>query len=247
MAAQTAVGIVVPQRAAVGGGGMFRYDDPGWTSLGLQHDTTQLYSIETYGGEMYIGTWPNGIVFRYGRTGIWERSGALVSETEVMNLLGYNGKLYAGTLPGAQVWRLDDAGSWTLMRTLDRTPDVRYRRAASMAVYRGELFCGTLPSGTVQSMRAGLVVSDDHALPTGWRHVAAVCTGHGLELYIDGLLVAHDSDAVARGAVPSTTGSTLMLGGGPRAGFEGELAEVRLRQSAMTAVDIAAEAARLLS
>jgi concanavalin A-like lectin/glucanase superfamily protein len=244
--AQTAAGIVVPQRAAEGGGGVFRYEGDGWTSLGLQRDTTQVYSIETYGGQMYIGTWPNGIVYRRGDAESWERSGTLGGETEVMNLLAFNGKLYAGTLPGAQVRRFDDADVWTLIGTLDETPDVRYRRAASMAVYQGELFCGTLPSGTVHSMRAGLVLTDDHALSAGWRHVAAVRNGRRSELYVDGRMVASKSEAETLEAGAPSTWTTLMLGGGPRSGLEGELAEVRLRRSAMPEADVVAEAARKL-
>ena len=47
-----------------GGGGVFRYDgDERWTARGLQPDTTQLYSIETYDGRMHIGTWPTGSCF----------------------------------------------------------------------------------------------------------------------------------------------------------------------------------------
>jgi hypothetical protein len=163
-----------------------------------------------------------------------------------MNLLAYNGALYGGTLPGAQVHRFDDDRGWTLVGTLDRTPDVRYRRAASMAVYRGELFCGTLPSGTVHSMRAGLVASDDRALPTGWRHVAAVRAGRTIELYLDGSLVARRADDAGR--APLDLGaSTLVLGGGPRGGFEGELADVRLYRRALDHAAVAASAAHRLS
>ncbi len=100
--AQTAAGIVVPARSPEGGGAVFRYDpESGWTSLGMQPDTTQVYSIETYGDRLHIGTWPHGIVFRHAH-GQWEACGQVGDETEVMNLLAFNGKLYAGTLPGAR-------------------------------------------------------------------------------------------------------------------------------------------------
>ncbi len=237
--AQTAAGIVVPPRSREGGGGMFRYDeDSSWASLGLQPDTTQVYSIETYGGGLFIGTWPHGIVYRHGGGERWDSCGHLGDETEVMNLLAYNGKLYAGTLPDAEVYRFDEDGGWTIVGTLDRTPDVRYRRAASMAVYRGELFCGTLPSGTVHSMRAGLVVSDDRALPTGWRHVAAVRSGRTIELYVDGSCVARRTDETALAPYDLGAASTLLLGAGPRAGFEGELADIRLYARALGAAEV---------
>ncbi len=60
------------------------------------------------------------------------------------------------------------------MGRVDTTPDVKYRRAWSMAVYRGMLFVGTLPSGKVMSLKAGAVVTLDRQLPSGWVHLAAV-------------------------------------------------------------------------
>ncbi len=240
--AQTAAGIVVPARSPEGGGGVFRYDpESGWTSLGLQPDTTQVYSIETYEDRLHIGTWPHGIVFRHAH-GQWEACGQVGDETEVMNLLAFNGKLYAGTLPGAEVRRLDDAG-WALVGTLDRTPDVRYRRVASMAVFRGELFAGTLPSGRVHSMTVGLVASDDRALGTGWRHVAAIRRGPAAELFIDGELVGRRAGDGVR-SLGLDRPETLTLGGGPRGGFEGELANVRLHDRALTEGQVQAAAAR---
>ena len=67
----------------------------------------------------------------------------------------YNGKLYAGTLPLADVYRYDDNSKWTPVGQLDKTPNVRYRRAWTMAVYQGKLYCGVLPSGHVLSLEAG--------------------------------------------------------------------------------------------
>lgn len=63
--ALTKAGVVVAARSSVGGGGVFRYDGgEQWTSRGLQPDSTQLYSIETYAGNLHVGTWPTGLVFR---------------------------------------------------------------------------------------------------------------------------------------------------------------------------------------
>ena len=240
--AQTAAGVVVPARAPEGGGGMFRHDGgTTWTSLGLQPDTTQVYSIETYDGALHIGTWPRGLVFRHGGEQQWDSCGQVGDETEVMNLLAYNGKLYAGTLPGAEIHRLDDGG-WQRVGTLDRTPDVRYRRAASMAAFKGQLFCGTLPSGTVHSMTAGLVVSHDRALPTGWRHVAAVRDGPAVALYVDGALVDRREAGNELALAGVATTLPLLLGGGPRASFEGELSTVRLFGRALRAVEVATAA-----
>jgi hypothetical protein len=243
--AMTKAGVVVPARSGSGsGGGVFRYDGGGrWTSRGLQPDTTQLYSIETYGGRMYIGTWPTGLVFRAVDLDVpdeatWESVGRLGDETEIMNLQAYNGMLYGGTLPHAQLYRYDADDVWTPLTTLDATPDVRYRRAASMVVHRGELFVGTLPSAHVHSMRVGWVASADRSLAPGWHHLAGIRRGGSVSLFVDGLEV---STVMGQAADPATPrGVPLLLGSGPRAGLEGELAEVRLWNRALQPNDVRA-------
>ena len=226
---QTRAGVVVAAESDQGGGGIFRYDGgERWTSCGLQPDTTQVYSIETHGGRMHISTWPTGLVFRLADSGAWESTGRLGDETEVMALASFNGMLYAGTLPHAQVHRLDANGGWTALRTLDTTPDVLYRRAHAMGVYRGELFCGTLPAADVFSMRAGLTVSHDRSLPVGWHHVAAVRSGPTISLHVDGRRVASRIDDETDRPLDLGRGPSLRLGGGPQAGLDGELAGVRL-------------------
>ena len=242
--AQTAAGIVVPARSADGGGGMFRFDGDGrWTSLGLQPETTQVYSIETYGGEMLIGTWPNGLVFRHGGGARWIGQGRLGDDTEVMNLLAFNGKLYGGTLPGAHIYRFDGPDRWPRVGTIDSTPDVLYRRVASMVVFAGRLFSGTLPSGRVHSLQAGLVATDDRALASGRRHIAAVRTADAVELFVDGRSVGRAR--AGDGAAPLDLGSgTLVLGDGPRARFEGRMGPVRLDRRALDVHEIAALATR---
>jgi hypothetical protein len=238
---QTAAGIVVAAESSEGGGGVFRYDGgETWTSCGMQRDTTQVYSIETHGGRMHISTWPTGLVFRRNDAGGWDDTGRLGDETEVMALTSYNGMLYAGTLPHAEVHRFDGDGAWTRLRTLDETPDVLYRRAHAMGVYRGALFCGTLPGGRVFSMRTGVGVSHDRAMPVGWRHVAAVRAAGQLALYVDGTRVA---ESAARGDAPVLVlgGATVLtLGGGPHAGLDGELARIRLHGRALEPAEIAA-------
>ncbi len=230
--AQTAAGIVVPQQSAEGGGGVFRYDGgTRWTSLGLQPDTTQVYSIETFGGAMHIGTWPNGIVYRRTDAGGWECAGNVCGETEVMNLLSFNGLLYAGTLPLAMIARLDGEASWTEVGRVDDTPAVRYRRAASMAVHRGEVVVGSLPSGRVHSMRVGQAVSTGRAVAPGPHHLTAIRRGPTLELYLDGALVATGTDPARRvldlGELPE-----LVVGAGPRGPFTGSVDRVELRAAA---------------
>jgi len=246
--ALTKAGVVVPQRDAAGGGGVFRHDGgERWTSRGLQPDTTQVYSIETYGGRLHVGTWPTGLVFRAedieapGDAG-WRSIGRLGDETEIMNLQTYNGMLYGGTLPHAQVYRYDDDDAWSPIATLDETPDVRYRRAASMVVFGGRLFVGTLPSAHVYSISAGSVATHDRTLPPGWHHLAGVRRGATVALFVDGSPVAEGHGAV-EGTIAPAPGTPLLLGGGPRAGFEGELAGVRLWDRALGPGELRALAA----
>ena len=244
--AQTKAGVVVAARSAEGGGGVFRYEGGDrWVSRGLQPDTTQLYSIETYGDRLHIGTWPAGLVFRGanldgGDDATWQPIGQLGDETEIMNLQAYNGMLYGGTLPHAQIFRYDADDDWSLVATLDATPDVRYRRAASMALFRGELWVGTLPSGHVHSMRAGAVASDDGSLAPGWRHLAGVRRGDRVELFVDGQMVATSEVTTIGESVAPDAGTPLVIGGGPRAGFEGELADVRVWDRALDPGELAA-------
>jgi len=246
--AMTKAGVVVPARDASGGGGIFRYDGgESWTSLGLQPDTTQIYSIETYGGRMYIGTWPTGLVFRAegleaGGDARWVSTGRLGDDTEVMNLQAYNGMLYGGTLPGARLYRYDGDHEWLAVGTVDDTPDVRYRRAASMVLFGGELYVGTLPSAHVHSMRAGAVASHDRGLGGGWHHLAGVREGRRVTLYLDGIAVA-SAEGDVEGALAPAPGTPLVLGGGPRADLEGELADVRLWDRALDGATIARMAA----
>ncbi len=247
--ALTKAGVVVAARSTEGGGGVFRYDGGDrWVSRGLQPDTTQLYSIETYGNRLHIGTWPAGLVFRGSELdgagdASWQPIGRLGDETEIMNLQAYNGTLYGGTLPHAQVFRYDADDDWALVATLDATPDVRYRRAASMVLFGGELWVGTLPSGHVHSLRAGAVASNDGSLAPGWHHLAGVRRGDRVELYVDGRGVATSEVTTIAGSVAPDAETPLVLGGGPRAGFEGELADVRVWDRALDPAELAAFAA----
>jgi hypothetical protein len=78
----------------------------------------------------------------------------------------------------------------------------------------------------------------------GWHHVAAVREGSAVALYVDGALVdRRTADAESRSAAVATA-PPLVLGGGPRAGFEGELAGVRLFGRALTGDEVASAASR---
>jgi hypothetical protein len=234
--AKTRAGLVVPPRSESGGGGMFRWEGgTSWRSVGMQPDTTQVYSVAVHQGDMWIGTWPNGLAFRYAGDERWDRRGRLGDETEVMGMVDYNGKLYGGTVPHAQVYRLDEPGTWVLTGRLDHTPDVLYRRAASMAIHQGRLFCGTLPSGAVWSLETGVVVSHDSYLGSGWHHVAATREDGRLALYVDGRCVAQTD---GRPGLDIGNEEPLTIGGGPQGGFTGWMRDVQVFRGALAPVEI---------
>lgn len=234
--AQTRAGIVVAARSSRGGGGVFRWHGGTvWRSLGLQPETTQVYSMAVHDGAIHIGTWPTGLVFR--RVGErWVRRGRLGGETEVMGMLTYNGMLYAGTVPHAEVHRFDDGGSWTRVGTLDETPDALYRRASSMAVFDGRLFVGTLPSGMVWAMDTGQCVSLASEFPGGWHHVAAIRSSASVSLLLDGDLVATRAGYAAPSHIAPDV--DLLIGGGRQDGFDGWLRDVMVHRRALAPQEI---------
>ena len=156
-----------------------------------------------------------------------------------MGMMVYNGKLYAGTLPLAEVFRYDGENDWVSTGQLDATPDVRYRRAWTMAVYQGRLFCTTLPSGNVLSLEAGRNVTHDHALPNGWHHLAAVRADGVLRLYVDGALAAESAPFTAADYDLSTK-EPLRIGCGQIGPFSGSLSDVRFYNRALNDTQVAA-------
>jgi hypothetical protein len=219
------------------GGRVYRYDGNDWKDFGNLGDNTQTYSFAIHRSRLCVGTWPSGRVYRLNEDR-WDDLGRLGNELEVMGMLVHNGQLYAGTLPLAQVYRFDGVGRWTKTGQLDQTPDVRYRRAWTMAQYRGRLMCSTLPSGHVYSLDAGPCVTYDRPIPAGWRHVAAVKHGSLLKLYVDGKLVAESSKFDPK-AFDLTTAEPLRVGAGPGDFFRGALYDVRIYRQAIKSEEIA--------
>jgi lysophospholipase L1-like esterase len=217
---------------------VYRFDGASWTHVGTLEASGQTYSFEVHRGELYVGTWPNGRVFRYQHGIKWIDAGRLGQEKEVMGMAVHNGKLYAGTLPSAAVYRYEGGTSWMNTGRLDFTPDVRYRRAWSMAVFRGRLFCGTLPSGHVHALTAGPSVTLDRELKPGWRHLAAVRHGSRLELFVDGKLIGV-SEPFDRSAFNLTNDQPLTIGFGAHDYFRGRLSDLRLYGRALSADEIA--------
>lgn len=222
------------------GGDVYTYDGTSWKHEAKLEENTQTYAFAVYNGQLHSATWPSGKVYRQDAPGQWSDTGRLGEELEVMPMFPYNGSLYAGTLPLAQVYRYNGLpGSWTLLKQLDTTPDVKYRRVWSMALHEGQLYCGTLPSGHVHALRVGDCTSTGRPLSAGWQHVAAVRQADRLQIYINGELA---SETAAARQTPLNLGEfpVLVIGGGPHDYFAGALSEVRLYDCALTAAQITA-------
>lgn len=205
-------------------GSVYRFDGTSWKDLGLvAGDITQTYSFTTYQNSLHVSTWPAGKVFRLDAGDKWTDCGRLGNEQEVMGMLVHNGAFYAGTLPAGEVYRYSGGTSWQLLKQLDATPDVRFRRVWTMATFQGRLFATTLPSGHIWSMSAGSLATHDHELADGWHDIVAQRKDGRLRLFLDGKLVA---EADAAGLDLKTAGRALTVGEGPRGQFAGRIRNV---------------------
>lgn len=211
-------------------GHVYRYDGQGWEDCGLVGDNTQNYAFNIYEGNLYSATWPSGRVYRFDGINRWTDIGRLGNELEVMAMMTYNGRMLAGTLPLAEVYAYEGDTLWTRMDQLDRTPDVRYRRAWTMAEHDGKVFCSTLPSGKIFYYESGKVVSAKESLPAGWQHVAAVKTKDELQLFINGRLVGKRSLDASYDLNPDVP---LKIGFGPTDYFNGKMRDVRIYDRAL--------------
>jgi len=196
-----------------------------------------------HGGELYVSEWPNAMVYRHGGGTKWIDCGRLGQELETMPLVVYNGKMYAGTLPLAEIYRYDGSTTWTRTARVDFTPDVKYRRAWSMAVYQGRLFVGTLPSGHVHSFEAGRNATYDRALEPGWRHIVAVKAGGQLRLYVDGKRVAA-SASFTPADYDLSNDVPMKIGFGSHDYFNGRMKDLRIYGRALSDREIAENAKR---
>ena len=219
-------------------GSVFRFDGNSWETVGQIPGATQTYGFGVYRGELYVSEWPQAHVFKYQGGTQWEDVGKLGQELEAMPLLVYNGKLYGGTLPTAEVYRYDDHQVWNRIGRVDHTPDVKYRRAWSMAVFQGRLFVGTLPSGRVLSIEAGRNVTYDHELAAGWHHIAAVRDTDRLRLYVDGKNVG-ESARFDRTDFDLSNSSPVRIGFGAQDYLDGSLSDVHLYRGVLSAEDVA--------
>ncbi len=219
------------------GGHVYRYDGSQWMDCGQLGDNTQTYSFAVYEGRLYVGTWPSGRVYRFEDIDRWTDVGRLGDELEVMGMLVHNGRLLAGTLPLAEVYSYEGAETWRRLTRLDHTPDVKYRRAWTMAEYAGEVFCSTLPSGKVFAFSAGRNVHSGQTWPAGWHHLAAVRSSDRLRLYVGGQEAAQSATFEAE-QFDLDTRLPLRIGFGSNDYFLGRLADLRLYRRALIPAEI---------
>ncbi len=219
------------------GGHVYRFDGERWTDCGQLGENTQTYSFTQYDGRLYVGTWPSGRVFRFENLAQWTDAGRLGQELEVMGMAVHNGRLLAGTLPLAEVYAYDGGDSWKRLIQLDATPDVKYRRAWTMAEHDGEVFVSTLPSGKVFACSVGQQVMWGHTLSSQWHHVAAVKSADRLTLYLNGDKVAQ-SPKFAANHYNLASQSPLRIGAGMNGTLNGRLADVRVYRRSLNATEI---------
>lgn len=224
------------------GGRVYRFDGSTWQDFGLVADNTQTYSFANYNNALHVGTWPSGKVYRLEDINRWIDAGRLGEELEVMGMLVHNGRLFAGTLPLAKVYART-ADAWKELTQLDHTPDVKYRRAWTMAEHDGQLFCSTLPSGHVHACSQGTQVAWGHAFPSGWHHVAASRAQGLLKLTVDGRPITQTAvrpKSLSEEGKPYdlTNANDLLIGSGVNGSLGGQLADVRVYQRALSAEEI---------
>ena len=219
------------------GGHVYRFDGRVWEDCGRLGENTQTYSFTQYDGHLYVGTWPSGSVYRFEAPDKWSDCGRLGDELEVMGMMVHNGRFLAGTLPLAEVYEYQGLSAWKRLAQLDHTPDVRYRRAWTMAEHAGQLFCSTLPSGRIFSMSAGQQVQWGHTLPAKWCEIIAVRSSDRLTLFVDRQQVAQ-STAVDTTSWNLNSTAPLRIGAGMNGTLNGRIADLRIYRGALSPTKI---------
>jgi len=227
-------------------GHVYRYDGSAWTDcgqVGEEKVNTQCYAFAVYEGKLYVATWASGRVYRFDGINQWTDVGRLGKELEVMGMLVHNGRLIAGTLPLGEVYSYEGDTTWLRMDQLDKTPDVKYRRAWTMAEHDGKVFCSTLPSGKIYGFEAGKSVMSPNEVPSGWQHIAAIKTKDRLKLYVNGKLVG-ETKIPASIKFNLNSEVPLKIGFGSNDYFYGRMRELRLYNRALSNGEIAELSAR---
>lgn len=208
-------------------GNVYRYDGSEWVDCGKVGENTQCYGFATYQGKLYVSTWPSGKVYSFEGIHNWKDAGRLGNELEVMGLIVHNGQLLGGTLPLAETYIYKGDTIWKRMEQLDKTEDVRYRRAWTMAEHNGKVYCSTLPSGHIYAYEAGKSVAWNPSFPTGWHHIVASKSANSLKLYVDGQFV-NETKIPDSLSFNMESAAPLRIGFGQNDVFNGQIKEVRL-------------------
>jgi hypothetical protein len=231
-----------------------------WKPMGKKpHDINQIHSMQVFGGQILLGTWPQGYVLRHAGNDQWSIMGRLGLPddpshkpiNEVMDMVVYNGKLYAGLIPHAEVYRYESDHQWTMLGSLARRKDwnvtdvATWCRISSTAAQGGRLFVGTGSCqgraldaevddslGRVFSMQAGTVVSHERDIGGEWTHVTAIRRGRNTELYINGKLTASATLPDGKN-FNLTNDAPLTIGSGAQNAFHGAIRDVRLYDGAV--------------
>lgn len=235
--------------SSANGDQILRYDgDNNWSTVAVCPKTTQTYAMAVYEGDLCITTWPNALNYKFDGENLDPLGNTPGHEKETMGIAVYNGMLYIGSLPLANVYRFDrhnpteyegHAKSWTPIDSIDLTRKASIRRAWTFAVYRGQLFAGTLPSGHVHRFQAGRMATYDHALAPGWRHLVATRAGDRLKIHVDGRCAA-ESATMAPADFDLTNDLPLLIGMGAHDHFNGRMRDFRLYDRALKDSEIAA-------
>ncbi len=208
-------------------GNVYRYDGKTWEDCGPVGENTQTYSFIPYQGKLYTATWPSGRVYRFEGINRWKDVGRLGEELEVMGMVVQNGRFLGGTLPLAEVYSYEGDTTWIRIEQLDKTPDVRYRRAWTMAEHDGRVFCSTLPSGNIYAYESGKSVAWGKTFPSDWHHVVATKTDNRISLFVDGQRVS-EKELPAGVDFRLSEEIPLQIGLGSNDFFKGQLKDLRL-------------------
>ena len=238
---------------------IYRYEGgQEWTCIGDRpFENTQIHCMQTIGGKLHIGTWPQGYVLRYEGGEEWSNIGRLGLRegmfecNEINDLTIYNGKLYAGVIPKAQVYRYESDGHWSLLGTLANHPDYidnnvdTWSRVTSLTLHKGNLFASTSSCkgraidrdpdetlGRVHAFQTGQVVSHERDLGSAWTHLAAVREGRELHLYVNGDL-SSTSRAPAGKTFDLSNNQPMTIGFGSQDYFSGSMADLRFYSGAI--------------
>ncbi|MHC4445931.1 MAG: LamG domain-containing protein, partial [Planctomycetota bacterium] len=236
-----------------------------WKVVGYfkgKYNITQTHSMAVYGGHLYLGAWPLGIILRYEGGTDWRDCGYVGIDqkweiNEVNDFQVYNGKLYAGVIPKGRVWRYEGGKKWTMVKQLVNNPKwspkkegiETWNRVPCMNVYKGRLYAGTstchgradakdtTDAGKVFSWEAGKCVSYDRDLGTGWRHLAAVREKDRLKLYVDGKLIA-SSSSLGQADYDVSNDKSMLIGFGAEDYFRGNMRELRIYNRGLSSREV---------